>query len=65
MFEELCRYTGAMPQTWEQPSHAWEGLDGHAGDNDPVDVVDVSKTAVTSGTVIKVCQSINCQRFRC
>ena len=31
---------GAFPQTWEQPEHVWNGLEGHKGDNDPVDLVD-------------------------
>jgi len=43
---------GAMPQTWEQPDHVWQGLEGHQGDNDPVDVVDVSTTRIECGTVI-------------
>lgn len=33
---------GAIPQTWEEPEHEWKGLEGHQGDNDPVDVVDLS-----------------------
>jgi len=45
---------GAFPQTWEQPSHVWLGLEGHAGDNDPVDVVDLSAIDVPCGTVIAV-----------
>lgn len=36
----------AFPQTWEQPEHAWEGLEGYAGDDDPVDVVDLSSNPV-------------------
>jgi len=44
---------GALPQTWEQPDHAWEGCEGHAGDNDPVDIVDISKARVESGSVIQ------------
>ena len=40
-------------QTWEQPDHVWEGLEGHAGDNDPVDVVDVSATPVGCGAIIE------------
>lgn len=46
---------GALPQTWEQPEHVWQvlkGLEGHQGDNDPVDIVDLSPTAVECGTVI-------------
>lgn len=44
---------GAFPQTWEQPEHLWEGLEGHKGDNDPVDIVDVSQASVECGTVIR------------
>lgn len=44
---------GALPQTWEQPDHVWEGLEGHAGDNDPVDVVDVSAIPVGCGAIIE------------
>lgn len=47
---------GAFPQTWEQPDHAWAGLEALAtrGDNDPLDVVDLSRIAVPCGTVIQV-----------
>ena len=47
---------GAFPQTWEQPDHAWAGLEELAsrGDNDPLDVVDLSQTAVECGSVIEV-----------
>lgn len=48
---------GAFPQTWEQPSHVWLGLedkDGNIrGDNDPVDLVDLSTIPVETGTVIR------------
>ena len=40
---------GAFPQTWEQPEHAWKGLEGHKGDNDPVDIVDLSGESVRAG----------------
>ena len=45
---------GAFPQTWEQPDHAWSGLDGHRGDNDPLDLVDLSSISTPSGSVIEV-----------
>lgn len=45
---------GAFPQTWEQPDHVWDGLEGHSGDNDPVDVVDLSTIRVETGSVIQV-----------
>jgi len=48
---------GAFPQTWEQPDHAWKGLDGYGGDDDPVDVVDISSEAVAPGSII-VCKPL-------
>jgi len=47
---------GAFPQTWEQPDHAWAGLEALAtkGDNDPLDLVDLSKIDVACGSVIQV-----------
>ena len=44
---------GALPQTWEQPEHEWKGLEGYAGDDDPVDVVDISSNTVPTGSVIR------------
>jgi len=48
---------GALPQTWEQPDHVWSGLEGCDGDDDPVDVVDISSTPVPTGSVI-VCKPL-------
>ena len=47
---------GAMPQTWEQPDHAWTGLEHLAskGDNDPLDIVDLSETVMPCGSIIEV-----------
>ena len=47
---------GAMPRTWEQPAHAWAGLEHLAskGDNDPLDVVDLSTIAQPCGAVVEV-----------
>lgn len=44
---------GAMPQTWEDPRYVEEST-GLAGDNDPLDVVDVGKKACTPGEVYEV-----------
>jgi len=47
-----CNY-GAFPQTWEYPSH----IDPHTqakGDNDPVDVCDISDITHRSGEVVGV-----------
>ena len=41
-------------QTWEQPEHDWAGLEGHNGDNDPLDIVDLSSVPVASGSIIEV-----------
>lgn len=48
---------GAFPQTWEQPDHEWKGLEGYGGDDDPVDVVDISSFSVPTGSVI-VCKPL-------
>ena len=48
---------GAFPQTWEQPDHTWSGLEGYAGDDDPVDIVDISSTPVAPGSII-VCKPL-------
>lgn len=45
---------GALPQTWEQPDHTWQGLEGYGGDDDPVDIVDLSSIKVETGSVIVV-----------
>ncbi|KOO30619.1 inorganic pyrophosphatase [Chrysochromulina tobinii] len=44
---------GAIPQTWEEPGHLWPGLESYGGgDNDPLDFVDLSSSAVPCGAVI-------------
>lgn len=47
---------GAFPQTWEQPDHAWPGLEALAtkGDNDPLDVVDLSTLPMETGSVVEM-----------
>ena len=47
---------GAFPQTWEQPDHAWAGLEALAekGDNDPLDVVDLGASGVPCGSVVEM-----------
>ncbi|ORM42379.1 Soluble inorganic pyrophosphatase 6 [Babesia sp. Xinjiang] len=50
---------GAIPQTWEAPvpyganDPAFKGI-SLVGDNDPVDVVDVSQTTIPSGSIVQV-----------
>jgi inorganic pyrophosphatase len=45
---------GMLPQTWENPDHANDELDGVRGDNDPVDVVELGSTPLKMGGVYKV-----------
>ena len=47
---------GAFPQTWEMPDHVWAGLEELAqkGDNDPLDIVDLSALSVPCGSIIEV-----------
>jgi inorganic pyrophosphatase len=45
---------GMLPQTWEDPAHANEELDGIKGDNDPVDVVEIGSSALAMGGVYRV-----------
>ncbi|KAG8435138.1 hypothetical protein GDO86_013187 [Hymenochirus boettgeri] len=44
---------GALPQTWENPSHIDENT-GFGGDNDPIDVCDIGSKVCERGEVIKV-----------
>ena len=45
---------GFLPQTWEDPGHKNEAAGGVFGDNDPVDVVEISSTALDMGGVYQV-----------
>ena len=45
---------GFLPQTWEDPAHKNEGAGDVFGDNDPVDVVEISSTALEMGGVYQV-----------
>lgn len=42
---------GFLPQTWEDPAHKNDECGGVFGDNDPVDVVEISSTALPMGSV--------------
>ena len=44
---------GAMPQTWEDPAHVTEPL-GTAGDNDPIDVVEIGVKQWPMGSIVRV-----------
>jgi len=44
---------GALPQTWEDPSHVHKDTQC-VGDNDPLDVVEVSSTPLPIGAVVTV-----------
>lgn len=41
---------GCLPQTWEDPNHVHPATD-YVGDNDPIDVVEISDEAMTMGAV--------------
>ncbi|TMW58177.1 hypothetical protein Poli38472_011765 [Pythium oligandrum] len=44
---------GALPQTWEDPSHTTEGT-GCVGDNDPIDVIEIGTKQWRTGSVVQV-----------
>lgn len=44
---------GAIPQTWESPHHK-HAETGLAGDNDPVDVVEISPAPIPEGSVVPI-----------
>jgi nucleosome-remodeling factor subunit len=44
---------GALPQTWEDPSHKDETTGAH-GDNDPIDVIEIGSKIHKRGAVVQV-----------
>ena len=44
---------GALPQTWEDPTHLHPSL-GVVGDNDPIDVVEIGSASLPTGAVTAV-----------
>jgi inorganic pyrophosphatase len=44
---------GFIPQTWENPNQI-DKLNGYYGDNDPLDIVDISNIQLKHGQLIKV-----------
>uniref|UniRef100_A0A672LL08 inorganic diphosphatase n=1 Tax=Sinocyclocheilus grahami TaxID=75366 RepID=A0A672LL08_SINGR len=48
----ICNY-GALPQTWEDPSHTDEET-MCCGDNDPIDVCEIGSEVCATGQVIQV-----------
>lgn len=44
---------GALPQTWEDPSHKDDDVD-YFGDNDPVDVCEIGHRILATGDVVRV-----------
>ncbi|VVC88279.1 unnamed protein product [Leptidea sinapis] len=44
---------GALPQTWENPSHVDPGTQAR-GDNDPVDVIEIGQRVAARGEVLQV-----------
>ena len=55
-YGDMCFNYGAFPQTWEMPDHLWPGLEDLAqkGDNDPLDIVDLSEEVQACGSIIEV-----------
>jgi len=51
-FQSLVNY-GCLPQTWEDPEHK-DPSTGMLGDNDPVDVVEVSRRIALTGEIYPV-----------
>ena len=47
---------GALPQTWEDPSHLDENTKAK-GDNDPIDVCEIGQRVCKRGDVVKVCNA--------
>ncbi|GMQ04215.1 hypothetical protein CsSME_00049707 [Camellia sinensis var. sinensis] len=45
---------GLFPQTWEDPSFANSEVERALGDNDPVDLVEISQTCGKIGQIMKV-----------
>ncbi|KAK9838124.1 hypothetical protein WJX81_002747 [Elliptochloris bilobata] len=45
---------GMLPQTWEDPQHCDAALGNLTGDNDPVDVVELSGVQLAAGSVHRV-----------
>jgi len=43
-----------LPQTWEDPGHVNAAAGDVAGDNDPVDVVEIGSAAFPTGAVVAV-----------
>ncbi|OQR96876.1 inorganic pyrophosphatase [Achlya hypogyna] len=51
-FDSLVNY-GCIPQTWEDPEHVDEST-RYGGDNDPIDVVEISSRVAETGEVYPV-----------
>mmetsp|Transcript_13390 Transcript_13390/g.44103 ORF Transcript_13390/g.44103 Transcript_13390/m.44103 type:complete len:284 (+) Transcript_13390:1246-2097(+) len=45
---------GMLPQTWEDPGHKSDEVEGMFGDNDPVDVVEIGSKTLEMGSVVQV-----------
>merc|ERR1719231_1396184 len=45
---------GMLPQTWEDPGHISEEVEQMAGDNDPVDVVEIGSKTLEMGSITPV-----------
>ena len=47
---------GFIPQTWEDPSKGsdYSDIEGLGGDNDPIDVVEISRSPLPRGQVVPI-----------
>jgi len=52
-YGDMCFNYGAMPQTWEDPSHTTPDT-GFVGDNDPIDAMEIGYRMLRTGSVTKV-----------
>lgn len=52
-YGDMCFNYGAFPQTWEDPSHTTPDT-GFAGDNDPIDAMEIGYKMQRTGSVTKV-----------
>jgi len=52
-YGDMCFNYGAMPQTWEDPSHTSADT-GYVGDNDPIDALEIGYKMLRTGEVTKV-----------
>lgn len=52
-YGDMCFNYGALPQTWEDPSHTSPDT-GYVGDNDPIDAMEIGYKMLRTGSVTRV-----------